>query len=442
MKFAVVSGAAFFAASVLGACNPTTSSSCPADKALALSFKEDFSSKSKYFDEVKSEGLSYSDNGLELKIAKRFDNPSIKSNFYIMFGKVEVVMQAAKGKGIISSFYLQSDDLDEIDIELFGGDAYQFQSNWFSKGSTTTYDRGVYHNMDSSPLDNFHTYTVEYTKDAVTWSLDGNLVRTLKPDNGQGFPQTPMYIMAGTWAGGDPSNEPGTIEWAGGTTDYSQAPFLMYIKSVIVADYSTGSEYSYSDQSGDWTSIDAKDGKVSGREDQAKEDFEKLQSGGSVSNSYSAASSSTSDSSSSSEPLSSSPSSSSASSSSEASSSSSSEPSSSSASSSSESSSQQPSSSEKPSSLQTASSAEKSEAPSSSAAAPTSSEGPASKAAEAASATSASPSAEASTKSGFTTSTKSALPSGSSSILASSNNACSQGLSLIVAVASFFGYLL
>lgn len=302
MKLLTLSTAALLSASAIATtCDPLTSSTtCPADTALAGSFKEDFTSKSKYFEEVNSEGLSYSSKGLELTIAKRFDNPSIKSNFYIMFGKVEVIMKAAKGTGIISSFYLQSDDLDEIDIELFGGDAYQFQSNWFSKGSTTTYDRGEYHSMSSSPLDNFHNYTIEYTKDFVKWSLDGSVVRTLLPDNGEGFPQTPMYIMAGAWAGGDSSNAEGTIEWAGGLTDYSDAPFSMYIEEVVVVDYSTGSEYSYSDQSGDWSSIEAKGGKVNGREDEAKSDFDTLVEGGDVEDSFSAQSTSTSSSSSSS----------------------------------------------------------------------------------------------------------------------------------------------
>lgn len=273
------------AALAAAACDPLTSTSCDPDTALAGSFKETFLSQSKYFTEVNSDGLSYSSDGVKFELAKRFDNPSIKSNFYIMFGKVEVVMQAAAGTGIVSSFYLQSDDLDEIDIEMVGGDTTQFQSNFFSKGDTTTYTRGEYHTASSSVVDNYHTYTIEMTEDSVTWALDGTVVRTLLPDNGQGFPQSPMYIMAGVWAGGDSSNAAGTIEWAGGSVDYSQAPFDMYIKSLIVVDYSTGSEYEYSDTSGDWTSIKAVDGEVNGRKTQAESDFESLLNGEAISSS-------------------------------------------------------------------------------------------------------------------------------------------------------------
>jgi len=90
---------------VLSTCNPLKSSNCDANQALGTSFKEDFKSESPYFDIVKPNGVSFGDDGLELKLAKRFDNPTLQSKFYIMFGKVEVTMQAAEGQGMISSFF-------------------------------------------------------------------------------------------------------------------------------------------------------------------------------------------------------------------------------------------------------------------------------------------------------------------------------------------------
>lgn len=263
-------------------CNPLKQTNCPADPALSGSISEDFSSESKYFVDLKNAGtVSYSSDGLALTLAKRFDNPSLKSNFYIMYGKTEVILKAGKGQGIISSFYLQSDDLDEIDLEWVGGDGTQFQSNYFSKGNTATYDRGEFHTV-AAPQEQYHNYTIDWTKEQLVWYLDGQVVRVLANTTSEGYPQTPMYIMMGIWAGGDPSNAPGTIEWAGGLTDYSQAPFTMNIKNVVVTDYSTGKQYSYSDQSGSWQSIKAEDGQVYGRYDTAQEDFAKLVAGQSI----------------------------------------------------------------------------------------------------------------------------------------------------------------
>ncbi|CAH2355227.1 extracellular glycosidase Crh11p [[Candida] railenensis] len=256
------------AATTTTSCNPLSSTSCPTDPALGKSIEIDFSEESSYFNRTSGVGsITYDeDAGVTMTLAKRYDNPALKSNFYIMFGRVEVHMKAGNGTGIISSFYLQSDDLDEIDIELFGSDTTQFQSNFFSKGNTTTYDRGVYSNTPSSPQDSYLNYTIVWTSTKLEWWLEGTLTRTLLSTNSEGFPQTPMFIETGIWAGGDASNAEGTIEWAGGSTDYSQAPFSMSINKLLVEDYSTGTSYSYGDTSGDWTSIESNGGTINGSE--------------------------------------------------------------------------------------------------------------------------------------------------------------------------------
>lgn len=281
-------------------CNPMKATGCAADKALGTSFAEDFSSESSWFDKDNDTGeIKYGDDGLELTLQKRYDNPGLMSKFYIMYGKVEAVLKAGPGTGIVSSFFLQSDDLDEIDLEWLGGDDTQFQSNYFSKGNVATYDRGEYHGVNQ-PQTEFHNYTIDWAMDKCVWYLDGQVVRTLANTTSQGYPQSPMFLKMGIWAGGDSSNEPGTIEWAGGATDYSQAPFSMYVKKVVVTDYSSGSEYSYGDQSGSWESIEAKDGSVYGRYDQAQEEFAALVNGDEISSSTTSSASSSSTSSSSS----------------------------------------------------------------------------------------------------------------------------------------------
>lgn len=90
------------------------------------------------------------------------------------------------------------------------------------------------------------------------WSIDGVVQRTLAYDDalsGENFPQTPMVLKLGIWAGGDPSEGEGTIEWAGGETDFSDAPFTMYVESVNITNYYPAEYYTYSDKTGDYTSI-------------------------------------------------------------------------------------------------------------------------------------------------------------------------------------------
>lgn len=182
-----------------------------------------------------------------------------------MFGKVSITMKAAPGAGIVSTLVLQSDDLDEIDMEWLGADGTEVQTNYFGKGDVTTYNRGAF-NPAPNNQNEFITYTVEWTANQITWSVGSNIVRVLTPataDTNQ-YPQTPMQVKFGAWSGGDPSNAPGTIAWARGPTIYADGPFTMTVQSVAVTDYSTGTQYKYGDTSGTWGSIQAVGGKING----------------------------------------------------------------------------------------------------------------------------------------------------------------------------------
>lgn len=64
-----------------------------------------------------------------------------------------------------------------------------------------------------------------------------------------------MNIRIGIWAGGDSSNDEGTIEWAGGATDYADGPFTMVLEKVEVVNENPGASYSYGDLTGAYSSI-------------------------------------------------------------------------------------------------------------------------------------------------------------------------------------------
>jgi beta-glucanase (GH16 family) len=137
------------------------------------------------------------------------------------------------------------------------------QTNYFGKGITGAYDRSSVEAAANSETE-YRTYTIEWTADQVVWQIDGQTVRVLTAATAEPnqYPQTPMQVKFGIWSGGDPSNSAGTVAWAGGSTNYAAGPFSMYIRSLSVADFSTGSSYSYSGTSGAWSSIQAAGGKV------------------------------------------------------------------------------------------------------------------------------------------------------------------------------------
>lgn len=239
-------------------CNPLNKT-CPDNPALGMNYNFDFTQTniSKTWNTTAGT-LKHGSNGGEFTINKKKESITIQSNFYLFFGVVEVHLRASVGQGIVSSIVLQSDDLDEVDWEMIGGNNTHVQTNYFGKGNITSFDRAIWHPVDK-PLDLYHNYTVRWTSEKIEWYIDGKLTRTLLYENANGgynFPQTPMNVRLGIWAGGDPdNNNKGTVEWAGGLTDFSKAPFTMYVQNVTANDYSTGSSYHWSDKTGSFQSI-------------------------------------------------------------------------------------------------------------------------------------------------------------------------------------------
>ncbi|KAH0524821.1 hypothetical protein TsFJ059_007276 [Trichoderma semiorbis] len=248
-------------------CNPLEKT-CPNDPAFGKNDGDcDFTKGAcGNFESLPGTTLTYNGNGAVFSISTEKEAPTIRTGKYIFFGRIDVVVQAAAGAGIVTSAVLQSDDLDEIDWEWVGGDNAQAQTNYFSKGNTATYDRGAFHPV-SNPLGSFHTYSVEWTSAGVNWLIDNNVVRSLTAANAEGgaagLPQTPMQVKLGTWVAGRKDAPQGTVEWAGGYTDFSKAPFLGYYKSISIVDYAGADaptsksvkEYIYGDHSGSWQSI-------------------------------------------------------------------------------------------------------------------------------------------------------------------------------------------
>ncbi|KAI2610500.1 glycoside hydrolase family 16 protein [Hypoxylon sp. NC1633] len=238
-------------------CNPLNTT-CPPDPAFGTSHTF-------YFNATPPTGIfnatagavDYSvNNGAAFTITKKGESPTLISNFYFFFGRTEVHLKAAPGTGIISSIVWSSDVLDEVDWEFMGGNTTHASTNYFGKGQRVFTNAG-YHPVNGGVQDDYHNYTCVWTKDQLDWYIDADHIRTLlakDANNTKNYPQTPMKLSLGIWAGGDPDQPKGTIEWAGGVTTYTE-PYTMSVKSVYVEDFSTGKEYSYGDHSGNWESI-------------------------------------------------------------------------------------------------------------------------------------------------------------------------------------------
>ena len=121
--------------------------------------------------------------------AKVYKGAEIYSLDSVTHGRMEMRMRMIRGSGLLSTFFtykngseLTGATWEELDIEVLGkNDATTWQSNIITGNPRMTSEQN--HSSTASLADGYHTYTLEWTPEYVSWSLDGVLVR--KTEGGQ-----------------------------------------------------------------------------------------------------------------------------------------------------------------------------------------------------------------------------------------------------------------
>jgi beta-glucanase (GH16 family) len=133
----------------LGGCNPLTSYSMEScapspvcvDKKYNFDIsKDDMIVHSQFLGNASKYDWMYSgypkiddENNLVMKMPEG-SSTLVANNHYIWYGKVKGKMKSGRGQGVITSFILMSDVLDEIDFEFVGDDLHQVESNYYFQG--------------------------------------------------------------------------------------------------------------------------------------------------------------------------------------------------------------------------------------------------------------------------------------------------------------------
>ncbi|PYH90045.1 hypothetical protein BO71DRAFT_91639 [Aspergillus ellipticus CBS 707.79] len=149
------------------------------------------------------------------------------NNHYVWYGKISGKVKSSRGAGVVTAFILLSDVKDEIDFEFVGSDLANVQTNYYWQG-VLNYNNGAKDGVNGSDtFDDWHDYEIDWTEDAITWSVDGTVKRTLTKESTWNetaklyqYPQTPSRMQLSLWPAGQASNAPGTIEWAGGEINW------------------------------------------------------------------------------------------------------------------------------------------------------------------------------------------------------------------------------
>ena len=115
------------------------------------------------------------------------------------YGTFETSMQAAKGSGIVSSFFTYlGAPWDEIDVEILGKNTNQVQFNYFVNGAGG-HEKVIDLGFDASA--GFHTYAFDWASDHISWYVDGQLKWTVTASASVILPSHPMQIMMNLWPG-------------------------------------------------------------------------------------------------------------------------------------------------------------------------------------------------------------------------------------------------
>jgi len=133
---------------------------------------------------------------------KRFVGAELQRAGKYGYGDYEVYMQAAKGDGILSSFFTYTgppfgDPHDEIDFEILGRDTTKVCINRFVEG-TRIPRNWIELGFDAAEGPNL--YRFEWRADRITWFVNGKQIYNLAAQDAT-IPSHPSKIMMNIWAG-------------------------------------------------------------------------------------------------------------------------------------------------------------------------------------------------------------------------------------------------
>lgn len=162
---------------------------------------------------------------ITLKMSKPATGTSMYSTKYVTYGRVSADVKTSRTGGVVTSFILQAQDLDEIDFEWVGYNLSSTQTNWFKYGQfpPPPQTNAVYLPSQDTYA-GFHTYTVDWSPKRIQWLIDGRIVREQNTGNPGLFPSSASRVGFGIWDGG--SGAEGTRQWSGGPVNF-QAPDML-----------------------------------------------------------------------------------------------------------------------------------------------------------------------------------------------------------------------
>lgn len=113
------------------------------------------------------------------------------------YGRYETVMRAARGTGVVSTFFTHTGEPhDEVDFEILGRSTASVHTNFFAAGQNGPADVSLA--FDAAEAE--HLYAFEWMPGRIAWYVDGVLIREVsEASSGVRIPTTTGRVMASVW---------------------------------------------------------------------------------------------------------------------------------------------------------------------------------------------------------------------------------------------------
>ncbi len=145
-------------------------------------------------------------DGLTLTLSPQHDaengfiGASIRRKETSHFGRYEVVMQPAKGKGLVTGFFTYTGPYygarhDEIDIEFLGKDTTKMHVAWFVDG--VLHERDIPLGFDAALAPRRYGFT--WAPDYIEWTVDDAPIFRITQDEAP-IPREPGMLFLNLWA--------------------------------------------------------------------------------------------------------------------------------------------------------------------------------------------------------------------------------------------------
>jgi len=208
-----------------------------ANDSRILSNSTFFNGNASEYDWVVDKGNIFNTNTstgeLALTLTQANGGTRLSSTRYVHYGTITATLKTGRWAGVVTAFITMSDIRDEIDWEFPGSNTTQGQTNYFWQGYIpTTTNNGKVEAVSSDTYSNYHDYTIDWQPKSLTFSIDGNVVRTINQADTvdssgvSRFPNSPSRIQLSVWPAGIQGEPSGTVQWAGGMINWQDPDYV------------------------------------------------------------------------------------------------------------------------------------------------------------------------------------------------------------------------